>query len=326
MDLDKDGTLDLYSGSINGYYSEDSAPVHFFKGIKGSPLHYQKSTPIKTSSGKKPDYRYLIKVNNPHTKQPYLYKRNPTHTKPNIIDINADGNLDLIYGEAEGHFIQFNGTAPKGIKHLSGTGRLLTDINGKILKVSYNSSPQFIDWDGDNDLDLLSGSGEGGIHYSENIGDPKKPKWKPFTELIPSYRKNKNPSPYAENIRIKSQPHKSTTVNVVDYNNDGKLDLIIGEYRVSETPGKYITALEYDQKITELKNMKPYEEELKKAQAIYVKLRAQKRKPYELQLAEKRAAKIYFKISGDREKKRKQFKESFTTTKQLGHLWLYLQK
>lgn len=111
-------------------------------------------------------------------------------SKPNLVDINDDGHLDLIYGERSGAFIQFHGTAAKGINHFSNEPKLLEDINAKPLHIKsreivINSSPHFIDWDGDKDLDLITGSASGAIYFSENVGNAKEPKWAVLTEWLP---------------------------------------------------------------------------------------------------------------------------------------------
>ena len=50
------------------------------------------------------------------------------------------------------------------------------------LKVEgHHGDPFVIDWDGDGDLDILSGSSEGGVQWAENRAGPgKPPRLEPF--------------------------------------------------------------------------------------------------------------------------------------------------
>ena len=47
-----------------------------------------------------------------------------------------------------------------------------------------HSDPFVIDWDGDGDLDLLSGSSNGGVYWAENrAGKDKVPELGPFRKV-----------------------------------------------------------------------------------------------------------------------------------------------
>ncbi len=79
------------------------------------------------------------------------------------MDINNDGNRDLIVGEEDGTvnlFLRKNdGSLEAGIKLTS---------NGSNIKVQNNSSPLITDWDNDGDYDLLVGQ-KGASEYSSDI-------------------------------------------------------------------------------------------------------------------------------------------------------------
>jgi hypothetical protein len=85
-----------------------------------------------------------------------------------------------------------------------------------------------IDWDGDGDLDLLSGSSKGGVQWAENRAGPgKSPQLQPFRMLI-------KPGPHTESGTIAREadlkgPSGCTRVWVDDYNSDGKLDILVGD-------------------------------------------------------------------------------------------------
>jgi hypothetical protein len=85
---------------------------------------------------------------------------------PNFGDIDGDADLDLIIGSADGSL--------KLITNTAGAGNPMTwgpvQLNYKGINVGDFSTPQFVDIDRDNDLDLMVGNYIGQLSFFENTG------------------------------------------------------------------------------------------------------------------------------------------------------------
>jgi hypothetical protein len=85
---------------------------------------------------------------------------------PNFGDIDGDGDLDLMIGSADGSL--------KLVTNTAGLGNPMTwgpvQMNYKAINVGDFSTPQLVDIDRDNDLDLMIGNYIGQLSYFENTG------------------------------------------------------------------------------------------------------------------------------------------------------------
>ena len=103
-------------------------------------------------------------------------------TRPFAVDWDGDTHLDLVVGNFSGTFYLFKG---EGKGKFAPTPRQIK-AGDKPLKIEgHHSDPFVIDWDADGDLDLISGSSQGGLQLAENrAGKGKPPELESFRSLI----------------------------------------------------------------------------------------------------------------------------------------------
>jgi hypothetical protein len=242
VDLDGDGQLDLLSGSWPG-------ELFFFRG-KGNG-DFAAPIKLKDKSGK------TINIGGGLRNQPgggmilvagdakyektdkgtfilYEGERIPipddqeagitgTASTAHAVDWNGDGKLDLLVGDIGGnvYLIPNEGTREK---YAFGKERPLL-AGGQPLRVQGDAGPFACDWDGDGKLDLLVGAGDGSVWFYRNIGTGKVPELAAGVRLIPPGEANYGadaPKTPRRGVRAK--------VCAVDWNGDGRLDLLVGDF------------------------------------------------------------------------------------------------
>jgi hypothetical protein len=99
---------------------------------------------------------------------------------------------------------------------------------GKKIQIPYgDAAPVVADWDGDRKPDLIVGGGDGSVVWFRNEGQPMEPKLAAAKVLVPP-----SPSPWRDD---KSRQPGEWGVRarpcVVDWDGDGKLDLLMRRVR-----------------------------------------------------------------------------------------------
>jgi hypothetical protein len=149
---------------------------------------------------------------------------------PVAFDWDRDGDIDLIVGDEDGRVALVENTgklaadrtpqfaAPKYFKQEADT-----------LKCGALATPFGFDWDGDGDMDIVSGNTAGYIEFFENLSGPgvAEPKWNAPRRLEAG----------GKVFRVMAGPNGSiqgpaeakwgyTTLNVADWNADGLPDVV----------------------------------------------------------------------------------------------------
>ena len=224
-------------------------------------------------------------------------------TRPVAVDWDGDGDLDLISGNFGGTFSMFRG---EGQGKFQATSELLMIGNDVLRITGHHSDPFCIDWDKDGDVDLLSGSTNGGVQWAENTaGAGKLPVLKAFVALIES-----GPQTGQGEMLKESEltgPTRSTRIWVDDINEDGKLDVLVGDSTTLTSPSDGLT--EEECKAKEVEWQSQMEDLSKKLNAI-----TENTDSAETEKAHAEFNTLY------------QQRNMFIKEDRTGFVWLYLQK
>ncbi len=205
-DWDLDGKLDLVVndiwGSVVWYRNIGTRTEPVLAAAQNVEVEWKGRTP-------KPEWVWW----EPQGKQLVTQWR----TTPRVIDWDGDGLPDLVMMNHEGYLTLYRRARVNGVLKLMPPERIFVERNGRFFNMaggrvgsSGRRKVDFVDWDGDGDLDLVSDSNDGPIWY-ENVGTMQKPVMRPRGLLLNVKFNGHNPTP-----------------NVADWNGDGRPDILVG--------------------------------------------------------------------------------------------------
>lgn len=239
MDLDADGNHDILSGS---YSRMEGSMAGLFQVLRGtSDGKFKAAEALKGTDGEP----LII----PNEGQDYVTES--ICTRPSAVDWDGDGDLDLVVGNFAGGFYLFTGEgkgkfAPKPERMKTGDEPL--NLLSEEYAHAMHGDPFPIDWDGDGDVDLLSGTSAGGVQWAENTAGAKKaPVLKPFRHLIPP-SKDQVDECRPEDVAV---PSSSTRVWAADVNGDGKLDILVGDNISLVSPAEGVSEADFKKRRAE---------------------------------------------------------------------------
>ena len=196
VDLDGDGHRDMLTGSWPG-------ELYLFHGDKEGA--FGKPAKVEDKDGN------VIKVGSASVAY--------------ATDWDRDGDLDLVVGTIEGHVNFIANESGDGTLAFGPATKLIVD--GAQIKVAGgDSGPCVADWDGNGTLDLIVGCGDGSVLLYPNTARKGAPELESPVTLVAKS------SIAMMGLKAEDPPACGTRskVAVVDWNEDGRLDLLMGDF------------------------------------------------------------------------------------------------
>ena len=163
---------------------------------------------------------------------------------PCVADWDSDGDLDLIVGEISGamYYVENTGSA-RAPKYATPVKMKAAGVD---LSVRGDSGPVVADWDADGDLDLIVGDGNGAVYLFQNTPADGEPVLGPRIELVNGRTYKENPETGEFGLEPGSGLHPDemgsrAKLSVCDWNADGALDLLLGDFSSEMGPEPELT-------------------------------------------------------------------------------------
>lgn len=233
VDFDADGYNDMLMATFEG---------HVFV-VKGSKEGYLKPEVINDRNGDKirismywdddaSDYKSVDRSIDGE-------KSDPSHhmTSAVAVDWDNDDDLDLLLGAYEGGLYWCENEGTKSEPKFSVKNRQVKAAGKHLVITGGLATPIIADWNKDGRFDIICGGASHGVYLFENKGDKGKPEFDNAKVLIGKTALEASEGDESDhfgmmNVKTKNGlpvgPGKSFHVDVLDYDSDGHMDILVG--------------------------------------------------------------------------------------------------
>ena len=215
MDYDGDGHRDLISGSY------DPGELYLFRGLGQG--RFDRRETLVDKNGKSI-------LSNPDQTESF----ESFGSWVAMVDWDDDGDLDIVLGTFGGRMLLRVNEGTRRAPAFA-VDNIEIEAGGAPLRVpSSHATPVVADWDGDGAWDLLSGSASGAVYWYRNTGAAGAPVFAAAQQLVAAH----DGSGYEKFVDAgdPAAPGIRSQIAVADYDLDGKLDLLLGDFCSTISP------------------------------------------------------------------------------------------
>lgn len=164
---------------------------------------------------------------------------------PAFVDLDSDGDLDMVCSWKSGEFLSYINESSEGMATFSAGTPILA--GGKPVRTS-DGRPTIADWNSDNVPDILLGSDGTGVQWMQGTRTDGKLSFGAAQSLVSVDQATAwSERQVADRATMKLKTPMlgaRPSPTVADWNGDGKLDLLVGDFTNVAAPAKVLTAAE----------------------------------------------------------------------------------
>ena len=159
---------------------------------------------------------------------------------PFAYDHDGDGDLDLLVGNIRGHVILIRNDGSRE-KPVFGKSKAPIEAGGAAIEVpGGDAGPTITDWDADGMPDLIVGAGDGSVFWFRNKGTKGNPAYEKGVVLVKGGGQEGRPGQLLEGS-VPNGPGMRSKPCATDFDGDGDLDLLVGDYTSMMKPAPTLT-------------------------------------------------------------------------------------